>query len=69
MDAFKKMTFKSVGHGGVGCPCCSDYRPNVNGKKSTAPKLRRITRRRMAQSDTKRFEQYLQDDLTEELYR
>ena len=58
MDIFKKISFKNVGHGGIKCHCCSDYRPNVHGKKSTMDRLRRITRRRLKQEDSKNFRNY-----------
>ena len=56
MDAFKASTLRTIGPGGLKCPCCTDYRTFGSHSKQLSG-LNKLRRSRLKQQDYKRIHQ------------
>lgn len=62
MDLFTKQTAKTIGPGGIRCPCCNEFRTFGNhGKK--LPGLNKLRRSRLKQSMDKLIDREVAKDL------
>lgn len=57
MDMFTMMTARSIGPGGLKCPCCTDFRTFGNHAKQIG-QLSKLRRTRLKRADRKEYMEY-----------
>jgi len=62
MDKFVQATLRTIGPGGLKCPCCTDYRTFGNHAKQK-PNLSKLRRTRLKQQDRTDYDKYIRQEM------